>query len=410
MGRRSNDLLLLMILIPGPLAWYCIFLLKSFPIYLSVESMENPVDPSNVLSGKENSKGIALPAVDLLHLETNHTFLQVNDGPNLRNHAKLQLQPSPFPVLNELFVPILEDDKLASMYIAYPRNDTIILFSQGLREPDEKYCVQSSHRTKVVRHRNNRIHSDCCVFMFSCQRHKGWKVEEPITVSNRSSYRAPSTAVLHRDTLENAVDAKYFLCGVTMIKNCSKFLPDWVSYHRRIGVDHFYVLDNISPDLDMLTGQPDVEFIRWPWRRSQHAAFTFVGLMAKSRCRWIVYFDVDEYVYPRSSPSLATLVREHDQTGSTSMLRLPSVLMSSQDLHQCPQTSVVEGYLYQQDPQTVDPKQTSEKGKSVCRTEDMRGAHRVHYCQLRPGANQSFINISQVPIPNTGSLPSFPFL
>ncbi len=37
---------------------------------------------------------------------------------------------------------------------------------------------------------------------------------------------------------------------ITMIKNASRFLPDWVRCHRRIGIDRFYVFDNNSTDLD----------------------------------------------------------------------------------------------------------------------------------------------------------------
>jgi hypothetical protein len=46
----------------------------------------------------------------------------------------------------------------------------------------------------------------------------------------------------------------------------------------------------------------DVEPGSWSWKRSQHAAFTYEGLVARSQCEWIVYFDVDKYIHQHSSP------------------------------------------------------------------------------------------------------------
>jgi hypothetical protein len=40
------------------------------------------------------------------------------------------------------------------------------------------------------------------------------------------------------------------------------------------------------------------------------AAFTYGGLVARSRCRRIAYLHVEEYIRPRSPPSLAALIRE----------------------------------------------------------------------------------------------------
>ncbi len=65
-------------------------------------------------------------------------------------------------------------------------------------------------------------------------------------------------------------------------------------------------------------------------------------LVAKSRCRWIVCFDADEYVHPRSPPSLVAIVRQHDSQGDCA-IRMQTMLMTALNLRECP-TSGVEGY------------------------------------------------------------------
>jgi hypothetical protein len=276
----------------------------------------------------------------------------------------------------------------------------VVLFSQGLLESDIKVCVQSGHPAEVLSYEKNKVYDDCCVVMITCRRDDRWKNEELISVSNGSSIGAPSTAILRSDT-DVPSGSKYYLCAITMIKNASRFLPDWVRYHRRIGIDRFYVLDNSSPDLDQLAGQlEDVELIPWPWKRSQHAAFTYGGLVAKSRCTWIVYFDVDEYIHPRSPPSLAALVREHDApppagAAAAGALRLPTLLMTAPDLRLCPPSGVVEGYLHRRGrAAALHTRGGAHVVKAVCRAAAAGGLHRVHHCAT-PGAPQPLVNESR---------------
>jgi hypothetical protein len=240
--------------------------------------------------------------------------------------------------------------------------------------------------------------------MIVCPLDERWKLNQPISVTNGTSSEVTSIANLYSDGLNHSSEAKYYLCAITMIKNASRFVPDWVRYHRRIGIDHFYVLDNNSPDLDQLAGQlEDVEIISWPWKRSQHAAFTYAGMVAKSRCKWIIHFDVDEYIYPRSPPSFAALVHQLDQGGNIGAVRFPTLPMTAPNLRECPQTGVVQGYLYRREWATaLHTHNGLQVTKSVCMAEAMRGLHHVHTCST-PGLPQSLINESQAYIVHYGS-------
>ncbi len=159
-------------------ALYFISSLIYWPRVFLSESPYNILLPG--LSSATTSAWVGQPSYQRF-LNVNDTLLSVNDAETLNIFATLQYQPSPFPLLHELFVPVIGDDRSKSVYMAYPQNDTIVLFSQGLYESDVKYCVQSGQRTKVLALTNNRIHSNCCVVMITCKRHKNWTFEEPIS-------------------------------------------------------------------------------------------------------------------------------------------------------------------------------------------------------------------------------------
>lgn len=91
---------------------------------------------------------------------------------------------------------------------------------------------------------------------------------------------------------------RYEICMATQMKTFSHLLEDWISYHRKIGVDMVYVFDNNSPtDLNkLLGGREDVEVINWPWGKSQTQALSFMLIAGRARCEWLLLSDADEYV------------------------------------------------------------------------------------------------------------------
>ncbi|CAF3476661.1 unnamed protein product, partial [Rotaria sp. Silwood2] len=63
----------------------------------------------------------------------------------------------------------------------------------------------------------------------------------------------------------------------TMIRNKRNEIIDWIEYHRMIGIEHFYLYDNLSEDhidifLKYYLDQDIVTIVKWPFRpiRNQH--------------------------------------------------------------------------------------------------------------------------------------------
>lgn len=100
------------------------------------------------------------------------------------------------------------------------------------------------------------------------------------------------------DPVNIAQQQRYAICMVTMTATAPHILSPWVDYHRTLGVDHVYILDNgMSTDISSLfSNRPDVEIVQWPFQKSQTQATLFVLLAARRRCHTLLKFDSDEYL------------------------------------------------------------------------------------------------------------------
>ncbi|KAJ7534666.1 hypothetical protein O6H91_13G104500 [Diphasiastrum complanatum] len=125
------------------------------------------------------------------------------------------------------------------------------------------------------------------------------------------AYYQPEVANLRQDQLLDSNTSqskrlcqKSFLCVCTMIYNGAEFLKEWVTYHSFLGVDHFYLYDNNSEDdlQDVVQRLAPYNVSRhpWPWIKSQEAGFSHCSQQAKAQCTWMMYTDIDEFVYPKA--------------------------------------------------------------------------------------------------------------
>lgn len=161
---------------------------------------------------------------------------------------------------------------------------------------------------------------------------------EPIKVSLEivnESLVVPSIAyyVPRRSLVDQ--QPKSLLCASTMVYNVGKFLKEWVMYHSKIGVDRFLLYDNDSNDdlmsvVEELNNEGyDVTTMFWVWPKTQEAGFSHSAVYSKDSCAWMMYMDVDEFVF---SPSWS---EEGSSKPSNDMLKslLPRVPLPPPSSH-----------------------------------------------------------------------------
>ena len=162
---------------------------------------------------------------------------------------------------------------------------------------------------------------------------------------------APKNFVVRFDTLPaRSPDlAPEAIVLVACVRNEMIRIGDFLDHYRRIGVDHFVIVDNASTDgtAEWLEQQPDVSLHRtsqsyaaagcgWAWIETlleRHAAG-----------RWCLVADADELlIYPEyPQRSLKDLVAYHEAHGFTAMA---SLLLDMYAATLCPEKESVGGLL-----------------------------------------------------------------
>ena len=104
------------------------------------------------------------------------------------------------------------------------------------------------------------------------------------------------------------VDKNLFLhdlAVVAIMKNEGPYLKEWLDYHLLAGVDHFYLYDNESPDMQAEVAKPYVaaglvDYFPFPGKAMQVPAYIDAVKRFKFYCRYMAFIDGDEFIYPKS--------------------------------------------------------------------------------------------------------------
>jgi hypothetical protein len=93
------------------------------------------------------------------------------------------------------------------------------------------------------------------------------------------------------------------------------YLREWVAFHKLVGVERFFLYDNLSDDdhLEALRPYIDdgtVELTDWPTFPGQVQAYTDCIERHREDSRWIAFIDIDEFLFsPTGRPVSEVLTR-----------------------------------------------------------------------------------------------------
>jgi hypothetical protein len=82
----------------------------------------------------------------------------------------------------------------------------------------------------------------------------------------------------------------------------ARFLDEWIAFHHRRGVGHFYLYDNgSSDDVDVALApwlaRGIVTLVRWPHRPGQKGAYRDCLRRCRNTARWLTFIDIDEFLF-----------------------------------------------------------------------------------------------------------------
>jgi len=117
------------------------------------------------------------------------------------------------------------------------------------------------------------------------------------------------------------------LCGI--FQDDARFLKEWIEFHRLVGVEHFYLFNNLSVDdyisvLSPYIEQGIVELYDWPyesntwdeWHEVQNSAYEKGLEFARGKVKWLAILDTDEFLFAVKAKKLGNILKEFEGFGA----------------------------------------------------------------------------------------------
>lgn len=119
---------------------------------------------------------------------------------------------------------------------------------------------------------------------------------------------------------------KYDLSVCMIFRDEAPYLKEWIEFHRLLGVEHFYLYNNLSQDnykdvLNPYINSGIVELIEWnqeahdvrEWDDVQIGAYNDGLIRAKKASKWLAILDSDEFLFPTTENSLPKFLKKYEK-------------------------------------------------------------------------------------------------
>lgn len=111
---------------------------------------------------------------------------------------------------------------------------------------------------------------------------------------------------------------KYYLAVCAIAKNEGPYFQEWIEWHRKQGVEKFYIYDNESTDCTKEVLAPYiesgvVEYTYFPGYRRQLAAYDDCLDKHRLAARWIAFIDLDEFIVPIQDKTIPVFLSRFEE-------------------------------------------------------------------------------------------------
>lgn len=111
---------------------------------------------------------------------------------------------------------------------------------------------------------------------------------------------------------------QYYLAVCAIAKNEGPYFKEWIEWHRKQGVEKFYIYDNESTDCTKEVLAPYiesglVEYNYWPGQKQQLATYDDCFERHRLDTRWLAVIDLDEYIVPMKDESIPAFLRRMEK-------------------------------------------------------------------------------------------------
>ncbi len=114
---------------------------------------------------------------------------------------------------------------------------------------------------------------------------------------------------LKRKLRHDNTQPQFYLAVCAIAKNEGPYFQEWIEWHRKQGVEKFYVYDNESTDCTREVLEPYirsgiVDYVFFPGKKRQLAAYDDCFERHRTEARWIAVIDLDEFIVPIQDRSI----------------------------------------------------------------------------------------------------------
>jgi len=116
---------------------------------------------------------------------------------------------------------------------------------------------------------------------------------------------------------EKNTPTKYYLTVCAIAKNEGPYFDEWIEWHRKMGVEKFYIYDNESADNTQEVLAPYVEsglveYVYWKGRKQQLPVYDDCLNKRRLEARWIAVIDLDEFIVPMKDKTIPDFLKRFE--------------------------------------------------------------------------------------------------
>lgn len=171
------------------------------------------------------------------------------------------------------------------------------------------------------------------------------------------SIRDQRTAYAENIKVSRISKKSNYLAVTAMFKDDREYLIEWIEYHRLLGVEHFYLYENYAKIqertrrlLMSYLAKDIVTLISWgypynhppiddnqDWRYTQRAAINHSLYKYGEANKWMLFIDLDEYVYPTGlqNTSLLPLLEKYTKDDTIAALEMKMIWFGNSNHSNC---------------------------------------------------------------------------
>lgn len=106
-----------------------------------------------------------------------------------------------------------------------------------------------------------------------------------------------------------------YLSVCSIFRNEAPYLKEWINFHKLVGVEHFYLYNNLSTDdwQSQIEEFDCVTVIDWPMPTPAIIAAYEDGIRRTQHSKWTAFIDVDEFLFCPDGTPLPDFLKNYEE-------------------------------------------------------------------------------------------------